>query len=852
MGSIIKKSQEEEKRVFDPNKSKQVDEARVSTFGGEGIPLESISDEGDLITPASPINNSVSSNLSQAIAYMQKLLSLANTEATGGVGEVIIDQVAQIVKQSGEYPRLQDQLVDLHGVYRTNPKDAINFINNIIVSLQSLLQSQIQQQGQGLQPKSFSTKDGFKMKKNANLKEVIRQHFNNFAVSDIQVITKLQFLNSMLDKNGSSPEEPREYSRPYVDDDSEHFSILHGNGGIGRKLSVADIKKEIKDMEAILEDRGYTREDIDEVVSIINSQQRTQIDITDTEAEGEKEEPVKNTAVNKTSSAEKSSDVHIGRVVLSQAARGRFIGDYSIEQVDKYIYKVKRDDGGPLNNDDEKRIEGIILGKGYENVFVDLLDKDEEGYYTVHAGYPQSLKSASKGFAEKMKKIAATPGLTVGPTTMGTTWCPKTKEPIEEYLCWNTCIDGIKIGEKVVCGKKIFDAMAADNNEHALRRIAVFPHNSPDAVISGPSFRIPDDKRRQELRPAEVPIERRLHDLHKVNPTKGHHTPTLSDGKTHDWFQKVKLAQSGGDFEKKAQDFYNDYIGSLDVMDEDYKDMITKIIATIPVDIESGTVDGREFLAAIDRIMTVLGNNSTHDESIYSFLLNTLGDVVLRYISQDLGRQLLYVVYREHPELERAGKQLAKVAYLNSRLTKHADSSKKKYQFPQDSDLFYREVTKPRIEQIIKRPEESYIEYADRLMSLIANEGIGDSDLNVGWTSSEAAQSLSAAIPYPTNKQFIPVINKIRQFLSTNFGESANLNLAALWIADYWTPGYTNIAALRHIKNHFPEVIRIAPEFHPDHPENTANLSTEEADMIFDKIYKEFPPVSNPNQYFVV
>ena len=56
--------------------------------------------------------------------------------------------------------------------------------------------------------------------------------------------------------------------------------------------------------------------------------------------------------------------------------------------------------------------------------------------------------------ASKIERMAQTSGLVTGPTTGGTVWCPKTKEPIEEYLCWHTCVDGKKVGEKVVCGKR--------------------------------------------------------------------------------------------------------------------------------------------------------------------------------------------------------------------------------------------------------------------------------------------------------------------------------------------------------------------------------------------------------------
>jgi hypothetical protein len=856
-------------RVYDPNKSQEVQRRSVQTPFGPGIPESNFGYFVNENSEDADGNNTYQQQvmpqkdktqiLKNALLFLQQLQVLANSnQNTSSNGEVLIDQIAQAIQQVGEQLRLQDKIAKLHGVYKNNPQAAQELISSIIIDIQNLLQIELQQNVTPMNNMGFFSKRNEKnMKKVANLKEIVRQHFDNFAVSDIQIISKLQFLNAMLNDEGSPPEEPREYTRPQVDKESEHFSELHGTGGIDTEMTKADIKSEISELEDVLKSRGYTNEDIDEVVAVINENQRSQKDIVDEDDIGSREDKGYSNEEEERFKGIIHGDEQVtaSKIYFSKKAQSKFIGDYVIEKVDDYIYKVKRDDGMPFNNDDEKRIEGIMIAKDYENAFVNLTDKDEEGYYTVYVGYPEKQHDVSDLFAlsnEKMQKTAALPGMTVGPTTGKTVWCPKTKEPIEEYLCWNVCRDGIKIGEKVVCGKRIFDAMVSDNNERALNRTSVFPQNKEDAIIAGPNYRLPDDTRRSELRDVEIPTERRLQELQKTFPShdntrEWNHTPTLSDDKKHDWSQKVTLSKNAQKkFNKQAQDIYNDYLSSLDTEgDEDYKDIIRKIIASIQVDVSEGTVVPGDVLAAVDRAVDVIQDHFGNSSQAYSFLLSTLGDVVFRYIDDDLGRQILYVIYSQHPEIER----MVKSAYRKNKMKKEAQFTEDTtYSFPEDSGIFYEEVTKPRTKQMRKQPEESYLDYATRIMSIIQEEGMGGR----GWTGSEAASALVGTIPYPTDKQFIPVIHKVRQFLENNFGKDAMLNLAAMWVSDYWDPSRidTNLTARKHIKNHFPEAIRLYTEFHPDFPDKKDY--DEEDERILDRIYREYPPIPNPDQYLTV
>jgi len=864
--------QAQEKRVYDPNKSSVMQSFMTPTPGGAGVPLNSISDEGDLGAgiPSTP-QNTVQS-LQQAANILQQLYFDVSNVSSGltAPSSVLIDELAKAIQTIGNQP-LQDRIQNLKGLYESNPHDARNKINNLVVAvmrdvdslLQIHLQDAYQKPQMNGQQQFFSTRNG-SMKKTANLKEEIRQHFNNFAVSDIQIINKLQFLYSMIDTDASPIEEPKEYTRPKLGKNYQP-SELHGTGGIGKTCTEADVKREIKDLEEVLKGRGYTDETIQECVAIINTNQRSQLDIGDKgdiesrEGKGfsdKEEEMFKGIVHGDEQVIEAKSNK---KILFSKIAQELFVGDYDIKEIGEYTYKVKRIDNQQLNNDDEKRIEGILMGRGYSNVFVELTQRDEDGYYPAYVGYPQKQEDLPKeefGKREnKIQKLAALPGMTVGPTTLGTVWCPKTKEPIEAYLCWNVCIDGIKTGEKVVCGKRIFDAMVSDNNEHALRRTTVFQHNNEDAVIAGPNLRLPDDVRRSTLSDEEIPTERRLEELQKQYPVP-HNTdswtnsPTLSDDKKHDWSQKVKIASKA--LQNKFaldEEVFKKYIGSLDTT-SDYRDYIISVVAAIPVDIQQGKVDANEVLSAIDSAVEIIRQNFDDNPDAYELLLQTLGGVVFKFIDEDLGRQILYVAYSEHPQLMQAGRNIGRQAYLNYKMVKQAQlGGANRYEFPKDHSKFYDEVTKPRMQEMRKKTDESYLEYAQRIIGIIKQEGFfGD---NLGWTVGEAASALAAAIPYPTKGQFILVMNLIRDFMTQNFGEDAMFYVAAQWVGDYWDTSKieTNFSARRHIKNHFPEIIRLYSEFHPDFPNS---IETEEDERILAGIYKDFPSVPNASQYLVI
>ena len=285
-----------EKRVYDPNKSPEVQRRSIQTPFGSGIPdwnsgyfMDNSDDSAEGQQMMSPQIDEAEA-LKNAMLFLQQLQALSQSNQGAPNGEVLIDQLAQYIQQIGEQPRLQDKVARLHGVYKNNPQVAQELIKEISIDIGNLLQIEMQNKTAPMGSMGFFSKGNeSNMKKTANVKEIVRQHFNNFAVSDIQVISKLQFLNSMLNDEGSPPEEPREYTRPQVNKESEHFSELHGTGGVGEEMTVADIKKEISALNDILKSRGYTEDDIDEVVAVINTNQRSQKDVVDDDDIGSRE-----------------------------------------------------------------------------------------------------------------------------------------------------------------------------------------------------------------------------------------------------------------------------------------------------------------------------------------------------------------------------------------------------------------------------------------------------------------------------------------------------------------------------------------------------------------------------------
>ena len=466
VNSVNKKAQSQ---VSNPSLAPGLERAKVDIGDGSGVPLGNIDNEGNYglnpQMPVAPDPQAINNSLMSAQSLLQKIADSVSHLIPGQPTSEnpLLHELGNVVNTIGN-PALKEKMEALLDIYRSNPIDSFDSMHGLINQMHADITALFNSSGD--MQASYKTERGNIImskranEKTANVKEEVRQHFNNFAVSDIQIINKLQFLNSMINVDDSPPEQPREYGRPKLGADDEKFTSLHGTGGVGFVMTDKDVKAEIKALRKILiDERGYTEVDVDECVNIINENQRSQIDIGDEDNIGSRED----------------------------------------------------------------------------------------------SGYSDREKELMKGInkeAGDMEKVAEISGLSVGPTSLESVWCPKVKMPVESYLCWETCIDGIRIGEKVVCGKRIFDAMVADNNERALRRSTVFAHDNADAVISGPNYRLEDGKRRGVLEDEEIPTERRLQELQKTKPfkhdtTEWTHSPTLSDDKDHDWSQKTIIASKG-------------------------------------------------------------------------------------------------------------------------------------------------------------------------------------------------------------------------------------------------------------------------------------------------------------------
>lgn len=816
----------QEKTVYNPAKSTLVEEMVNVPGVGAGVPIDRISPGGGLV----PSNNTVVDQqsmvkaLKEALSILNQLYQEALNIKPGQPTDnnILIEELAKRLQITGNQS-LQSKVQNLRGIYESNPYNvqdkimtSISTIANDINRLLAIYSKNDESYGVDNHGVNQNlTRNGF-MNKNANLKETIRQHFNNFPVSDIQIISKLQFLHNMLNVEPSPPEEPKEYTRPEIGEDDQP-SILHGTGAVDGRMSKDDIKNEITKLRKALQERGYTDQVIDECVSIINTNQRTQVDVEDDDYIGsregkgisDREEQIIRGLVR--GDEQVVADVGHDFIKMAQAE----LDDYEIKKIDEYTYKVRRRDGFPLTAEDERIIEGAISEfDGYDFVFIALATPDDDGYYTVHVGRKDDARTSSRGGG--MKKIAALPGMTIGPTTAKTVWCPKTKEPMEEYVCWNICIDGIKVGDKVVCGKRIFDAMVADSNERALHRTTVYPHNSEHSLIPGPTMRIPDNMRRREISDDEIPIERRLQELHEKYPvphdtTTWTHSPTLSDDKKHDWSQEVKIASN------ESSSFYERYLDTISAEGDVY-DVLSRIAASIPVNIDSEQqVNANEVFSAVKRAVDYIEAHvdvpKRHEA--YMLLLKLLDDFVFSVVDESLGRQMLYYIYWNYPQIRRAMRSSVARAYTKYRMLKSAQrGTASTYRFPDDLNRFYEEVTFPRFYEIVMQPGESFTQYASRLIDLIEQ----DEEMGCSYTPQEAVELLAAAIPYPTSKQFIPVMNMLRDYLNERFGADALRYLAREWVFNYWHPTRTktDFYAFRHIKRHFPEVIGLFPEFDPD------------------------------------
>jgi len=1012
MQYISKKAQgQKQTEVSNPGLAGPYFQKARDQFGG-GLPLnhpimqqeqQEQQDQDGSATPGMPVAPMVDPVQAKhnALITAQNLLSqiaqrISNSHAGEALGaDPLLSELEQAIGATavgGEAGNtiLLEQFGLLKGIYESNPNDAVEGIRRLITQMSDNIQRLLENTQYSVAANNISSAA---LIKNANLKEEVRQHFNNFAVSDIQIINKLQFLTSMVDIKGSPVEEPVEYTRPKLGNESEQFTVLHGTGGIGEKKTNADIKKEIKSLRGVLSDRGYSNEEIDECVAVINTNQRSQLDVTDesdlgTRAEvgySDKERELMKGIVRGNEQIMPNEKESRSKTYFSKKAQNRFVGDFDLQRIGDFLYKVKRDDGEPLNGDDERRIEGILLGRGYENIGIDLVAPEADGYYLVHIGYPAKqhdrdessdvlsgnahgiTKKAARatewwpdidspepyylnpdnnsfdrvsiygltfllrdGLPEKVKytsdgnypgpeiiateilpapvdvmrvlseadmqttpagkyiesvvvghtkdadgfaivaphhrdlypeelaggvetmasteKIAEISGLSVGPTMGGTVWCPKTKQPVEEYLCWSICMEGIAVGEKVVCGKRLFDGLVADNNERALRRMTTFAHDNPDSKIPGPNFRIPDDERRVAISDEEIPTERRLEELqnkyHVPSETdKWTHSPTLSDDKKHDWSQKVKIASKT--LLKKAQedDSYPAFLQQREreVAEQggSFQNAVDKILATIPVDVSGRTVDVRKLVDAVDSAVGLIHSQYAQEASIaMQYLAERLVETALRHIDAGMAKQIIYNLISTHPSL----------SVLRDSSLGERRAQRRTYQFPQDADRHFTEVTEPRRRQLMKYTDESYGDYAERLIDIISNEN-PDS-----WTPEEAASMLAYAIPYPTNKQFITAMSLIRDFMKRTFGENSMYFVATKWANDIWQTSDalkpTNIKARQHLKVHFPEVIEIYNDFHPQYPNGMGEYDDDDLAAI-DRISEDFP-WKDPNEFPVV